>query len=452
MKNDLDLFRSIADDLVQAETKEPVLKPEAPETLFKRLNLSLEEDGLSDEAFAPLLRELVLSTPRTASRKFFNQLFGGRNSRSSLGDLLAVLLNNSMYTYKVGGPMIGVEKEILRRSCDLLGYPREADGTLAPGGSMTNFMAMLMARDKAQETARREGLDGRKMIMYTSKESHYSIPKNAAFMGIGRDQIRFVASDANGALRLDALEAEIEKDITAGHKPFLVVATAGTTVMGAFDPMAGIAAICEKQGLWFHVDGAYCGSVMFSEQHKGLIAGAELADSFSYNAHKMLGTPLSCSIILVKEKRWLYESFANDADYLYQTDGDDYNLGKTSLQCGRRNDALKFWCLWKSIGTKGLGAMVDQQFALADYALRYVENHPDYQVYSKPNSLGICFNYKGIPADQICNQLYEEGALMVGYGKFKEDEFVRLVTVNAGNDEKDIDQFFADFEAFADAL
>lgn len=452
MKNDLDLFRSIADDLVLAESREPVLKPETPETLFKRLNLDLDEEGMSDEAFGPILRDLVLNTPRTATRKFFNQLFGGRNSKASLGDLLAVLLNNSMYTYKVGGPMIGVEKEILRKSNALLGYPPEADGTLAPGGSMTNLMAMLMARDKAQESARTEGLDGTKLIMYTSKESHYSIPKNAAFMGIGRNQIRYVLSDETGALRLDDLEAQINQDKALGLNPFLIIGTAGTTVMGAFDPMSGIADICESQGLWFHVDGAYCGSVMFSEKHRDLISGAERADSFSYNAHKMLGTPLSCSIILVKDKRWLYESFANDADYLYQTDGDDYNLGKTSLQCGRRNDALKFWCLWKSIGTKGLAEMVDQQFALADYALKYVRNNPDYQVYSYPNSLGICFNYKGLAADQVCNELYEMGSLMVGYGQFLDDEFIRFVTVNAGNDFKDIDQFFIDFETFADTL
>lgn len=452
MKNDLDLFRSIAEDLMKAEEKEPVLRPEAPEALFTRLEISLSEEGISDSEFEPILRDLVLNTPRTATRKFFNQLFGGRNSKASLGDLLAVLLNNSMYTYKVGGPMVGVEKELLHKSAQLLGYPASADGTLAPGGSMTNFMAMLMARDKAQETARSKGLDGAKLTLYTSRESHYSIPKNAAFMGVGRDQIRYVNSDDQGKMRMDHLQELISEDRANGHQPFLVIGTAGTTVMGAFDPMEGIAEICEKESIWFHVDGAYCGSVIFSDTYRPLIAGAERADSFSYNAHKMLGTPLSCSLILVKDKRWLYESFANDADYLYQTDGDDYNLGKTSLQCGRRNDALKFWTLWKSAGTKGLAEIVDRQFELANHALDYVREHPDYTVYSYENSLGICFNYKDIPADKLCNQLYEAGELMIGYGQFHGDEFVRLVTVNAGNEKEDIDRFFKLLEAFADKM
>ncbi len=448
MKKDLDLFRSIADELFQAEEKEPVLKPLNPQELFDQLDLSLSEEATDSADYEKALKDLILNTPRTASRKFFNQLFGGRNSKATLGELLAVLLNNSMYTYKVAGPMVGVEKELLHRSAELLGYPSQADGTFAPGGSMTNFMAMLMARDKAQSNAPASGVQG-KLSLYTSKESHYSIPKNAAFMGVGRDQVRYVESDKFGAMDPEKLREAITQDKAAGYIPFLVIGTAGTTVMGAFDPMNELADIAEENNLWFHVDGAYCGSVIFSEKYRSLVKGAERADSFSYNAHKMLGTPLSCSLILVKEKKYLYDSFANDAEYLYQTDGDDYNLGKTSLQCGRRNDALKFWTLWKAVGTKGLGEIVDRQFQLADYALKYVEKHPNYQVYSYENSLGICFNYKDIPADQLCNQLYEEGELMVGFGKFQDDEFVRLVSVNAGNEESDIDTFFASLEKFA---
>jgi sulfinoalanine decarboxylase len=449
MMNDLDLFRSIAEDLMQAEKDEPVLKPMEPKALFSKLDIALSDEGVDSETFSKVLRDLVLHTPRTASRKFFNQLFGGRNSKATLGELLSVLLNNSMYTYQVGGPMIGVEKELIHRSAELLGYPEEADGTFAPGGSMTNLMAMLMARDKSQESARTEGMKGQ-LCLYTSAESHYSIPKNAAFIGVGRKQIRYVKADKQGRMDPAELRLKIEKDLSEGKEPFLIIGTAGTTVMGAFDPFEELAAISQKYNLWFHIDGAYCGSVIFSERLNFLLKGSDQADSFSYNAHKMLGTPLSCSLILVKEKRYLNESFANDADYLYQTDGDDYNLGKTSLQCGRRNDALKFWTLWKSAGTKGLGEIVDKQFDLADHALKYVAEHADYTVYSYPNSLGICFNYKDIPADIICNKLYESGEIMVGYGQFAGDEFVRLVTVNAGNTNSDIDEFFHQLEQFTE--
>jgi len=308
-------------------------------------------------------------------------------------------------------------------------------------------MSMVMARDAADESARHQG-GTKKMTVYTSKESHYSIPKNAAFSGIGRDHVRYVPSDSKGRMQPEALAAMIQKDVDEGFQPIMVNLTAGTTVLGAFDPIKPVRAICDQFNMWLHVDGAYCGSVLFSDTYKHLIDGIELVDSFSFNAHKMLGTPLSCSIIVAKDKKHLHDSFSNDASYLYQTDHDEFNLGKTSLQCGRRNDALKFWTLWKSVGTDGLAKIVDHQFFLADVAREHVRNNPDYTLYSFDESISICFNYKGIPARTICTALYEHAELLVGYGSFGEDEFIRLVTINAQNEKEDIVQFFEILERF----
>jgi len=308
-------------------------------------------------------------------------------------------------------------------------------------------MSMVMARDAASSQVSHQGLK-EQMIVYTSKESHYSIPKNAAFCGIGRDNVRYVPTDSEGRLDPTKLEELIATDISSGKKPVMVNLTAGTTVLGAFDPIRDVHAICKKHNLWLHVDGAYCGSVIFSIKYKHLIDGLDLVDSFSFNAHKMIGTPLSCSLIVVQDKKYLYDSFSNDASYLYQTDHDGFNLGKTSLQCGRRNDALKFWTLWKSVGTSGLEKIIDHQFALADTAREYIRNNEDYTLYSFDDSIGICFNYRDIPARDICTLLYEHSELMVGYGTFRENEFIRLVTINAQNEHKDILDFFKTMEAF----
>jgi sulfinoalanine decarboxylase/sulfinoalanine decarboxylase/aspartate 1-decarboxylase len=288
------------------------------------------------------------------------------------------------------------------------------------------------------------------MTVYTSTESHYSTPKNAAFSGIGRDNVRYIATDSQGRMKVDALEQQIEQDVKDGYLPTLVNLTAGTTVLGSFDPIRSIRKVCDKHQIWLHVDGAYCGSVLFSDKYKHLIDGIEDVDSFSYNAHKMLGTPLSCSIIIVKDKQHLNDSFSNDANYLYQTDHDEFNPGKTSLQCGRRNDALKFWTLWKSVGTKGLESIVDHQFELADLARDYVRSNSDYKLYSFDDSISICFNYKGIPARDICTLLHEHSELLVGYGTFGEDEFIRLVTINAQNQPEDILNFFKRMETFVE--
>jgi glutamate/tyrosine decarboxylase-like PLP-dependent enzyme len=447
MQKDLQLFQKLAEKLIKAEKEQPIVTPIPAEDLFDILPIALEDQPAEEADFEEALEKLVLSTPRTATRLFFNQLFGGRNSKATLGDLLAVLLNNSMYTYKVAGPQVGIEKEIIRKSCDLAGYGKEADGTFAPGGSMSNFMAILMARDAFNTSIKNEGLL-QKMTAYTSIESHYSTPKNAAFIGIGREQVRYVKTNEFGQMDAKDLAVKISEDIAAGYHPFFVNATAGTTVLGAFDEIEPLSIICKEHKLWLHVDGAYCGSVIFSNKYKHLVKGLELSDSFSYNAHKMIGTPLTCSIILTKHKKYLNDSFSNDATYLYQTDGDDYNLGKTSIQCGRRNDALKFWTLWKSVGTNGLEKIVDQQFHLADVAREYIKSNPDYTLYSFDESISICFNYKGIPAQELCTLLYQNATVIVGFGTFRDTEFVRLVTINSGNEAEDIINFFKIIEAF----
>lgn len=450
MHKALKKFTEITEDLLADENEQPVAEYVSTNELFEKLDLELTDEGSAENEFEKALRDLVMKTPRTGTNAFFNQLFGGRQDKAILGELLAVMLNNSMYTYKAAGPQIGVEKVILRKICDLIGWDKKADGTLAPGGSMTNYMAMVMARDAANERVRYEGIQ-QEMTVYTSIESHYSIPKNAAFMGIGRDHVRKVPTDAEGRMDMQALERMIQKDQEQGLRPIMVNCTAGTTVLGAFDDIRSARTIADQYDLWLHVDGAYCGAVLFSEDYKHLIDGVELVDSFSFNAHKMLGTPLSCSIIVTKDKKYLHDSFSNDASYLYQTDHDEFNLGKMSIQCGRRNDALKFWTLWKSVGTKGLKQIVDQQFMLADVAREYIRSNSDYTLYSYDESVSICFNYKGIPAEQICTALYEKAELMVGYGTFREDTFIRLVTVNAQNEKEDILKFFETLEAFVEA-
>ncbi len=450
MQHTLDKFIKIIDTLIADESEHPVAQYVPSQALFDTIDLSLQEEGIPEEEFDRVLTDLVLKSPRTATNAFFNQLFGGRNQKAVLGDLLAVMLNNSMYTYKAAGPQIGVEKIVLREVCRLVGWGNEADGTFAPGGSMTNYMAMVMARDAYDATIRYQGGQG-KMTVYTSKESHYSIPKNAAFSGIGRDNVRYVPTNAMGQIDPIVLRQMIEKDLSNGYKPTMVNLTAGTTVLGAFDPIRQVSEICKAHDVWLHVDGAYCGSVLFSTQYKYLIDGVDLVDSFSVNAHKMIGTPLSCSIIVVKNKKHLHDSFSNDASYLYQTDHDEFNLGKTSLQCGRRNDALKFWTLWKSVGTNGLAKIVDHQFDLGDTARDYIKAHGDYTLYSFDASISICFNYKNIPARLLCTALYQHAELLVGYGSYGADEFVRFVTINAQNSKQDILDFFTSLEAFVEA-
>ncbi len=449
ISSDLVLFNELVEVLINEEEKHPVADRIDSNKLYDSIDLSLNATAMVDDEFKTVLKEVLISTPKTATKLFFNQLFGGRQGKAVLGDLLAVMLNNSMYTYKVAGPQVGIEQEIIRQSCNMIGYGSQSNGTFPTGGSMSNYMALVMARDAKDPQCRLDGMS-KPLVVYTSKESHYSNTKNASFAGIGKNNIRYIQADSKGQMIPENLETQIIEDLSNGFIPTYVNATAGTTVLGAFDPIDEIADITEKYKIWLHVDGAYCGSVIFSDTYKHLVKGLERSNSFSYNAHKMLGTPMTCSIILVNDKKQLHDSFSNEADYLYQTDGDDFNLGKTSFQCGRRNDALKFWTLWKSVGTIGLKQIVDQQFELADVAREYVRSNADYTLYSFEDSISICFNYKNIDPMTLCTSLYEHQVTVVGFGSFNDNTFVRLVTINANNKKHDILNFFKVLEEFVE--
>ena len=446
--DDLNTFHILAKEIISDCNKKGISEKIKPTDLLNKFGIELNNSGISDKHLKEILKELVLHTPKTSGKLFFNQLFGGLNSKAVLGDLLAVLMNNSMATYKIAGPMVELEKEILRKISQIISYPESSGGTLPTGGSMSNFMALIISRDKKCSKSRISG-NTQNLICYSSENSHYSIGKNASFSGIGRENVRYIKTNEKGEMIPDLLRCEIEKDKEKGFVPFFVNATLGTTVMGAVDPISDISKICKQHNLWLHIDGAFSGSVIFSKKYKHLVKGIEHSDSFCFNPHKTLGTPLSTSVLLVKNQEDLYNSFSNKAEYLYQTEDNEYNLGQTSFECGRRNNALKFWTLWKSVGTNGIAKMVDKNYHLANVARDYIKNNKDYTLYSFEESLSVCFNYKNYDPKLICTELYNHNKLMVGYGKHKEKEFIRLVSINRENSEKNILNVFKVIETFA---
>jgi len=445
--DDLKIFNSLVDDLLKEEKEKGISTRIEADKLFDQLDISLSENAIEDEDFTTILRSLILNTPKTSGKLFFNQLYGGRESKSVLGDLLAVILNNSMATYKIAGPMVFVEKEIINKVCELISYPKSSGGTFPTGGSMSNFMALIIARDKKDNEIKNKG-NCSNLICYSSVNSHYSIGKNASFAGIGRDNVRYISANEKGEIISSELENAIINDIENGNTPFFVNATVGTTVMGAIDPIDEISKICKKHNIWFHIDGSYSGTVIFSKKYKHLIKGVENSDSFCFNAHKTLGTPLSTSIFVLRDEKYLHNSFNNEAAYLYQTDNSNFNLGQTSFECGRRNNALKFWTLWKSVGTNGIAEMVEHNYYLANVAREYIRNNDNYKLYSFDDSLSICFNYKNLDPEEICIKLYHANKLMVGFGMHKTDKFIRLVSINRENTKEDILNFFKILEEF----
>jgi len=447
IKADLILFNELVTAFLEDEAENPVAKYVNPKRLSKELDIKLAKEGITDSQLKGSLNELLLRSTKSSSKMFFNQLFGGRHSKAVLGDLLSVMLNNSMATYKIAGPQVAVEKEVLSQVCNLIGYKNNSGGTFPTGGSMSNFMSLVMARDRVSLDIREKG-NTKKLTAYTSENAHYSLSKNASFTGIGRGNVRYIKTDKYGRINVLEFEKQVKDDLINGFIPFYLNATAGTTVLCAFDDIKALAPTCQKHNIWLHLDGAFGGGVIFSDKHKHLVDGVNQTNSFCFNAHKILGAPLSTSVLVTKEKNDLHNSFNNNASYLYQTHDDEFNLGQKSFECGRRNNALKLWTMWKAIGTNGIASIVDHEFKLADVAREYVKNNSDYKLYSFEESLSICFNYKDFDAEDLCSKLYESNTLMIGFGNFQAKSFVRLVIVNCENSLDDITRFFKVLEEF----
>ena len=432
--------------------REHTLPPrQNPTELRRGLEIELDGDGHSLDVVLDRLRRVMLMTPSSASPDYLNQLFGGREPLAAAAEMLTAVTNTSMYTFKVAAPHILVEQEVLGRMMRIAGFDG-GDGMFTPGGSMANLAAALVARNEKLPAVRDRGMAGFSPTLYTSAEGHYSIRKNAGILGVGRRHARDVPTDSAGRMDVAALDRMVRSDLETGLTPLLVNATAGTTVLGAFDPIREIAAVAEEHGLWLHVDGAFGATALLSTEHRGLLDGLELAHSLSWDAHKMMGIPLSCSVVLFRRPGVLTAHLDESADYLFQADSDELNPGRRSLQCGRRNDALKLWAAWQHLGDQGWDRRVRRQFALAAYAAGRIEADPDLLLAAVPQSINVCFEVVVKPSAETCRLLDDQASLKIGHGTGNGREVIRMVCVNPDLDEDRIDRVLSVVKAAAARL
>ncbi|MEL7352090.1 MAG: pyridoxal-dependent decarboxylase [Cyanobacteria bacterium P01_A01_bin.116] len=428
-----------------------------PDTLKARLSLALPTEGRPLSSLNEDIASYLSHAVRTANPAYFNQLWGGFNAACFMGDMLSSATNTSMYTHEVAPVATLIEKTLIAKIGELVGFTNP-EGQFTTGGSNGNLMAMAMARHRAVPTLKQTGLAGMpKLVAFVSEEAHYSFVKAVQLLGLGADQLWKVPVDDDGKLIPTALEDLIALARRQGAQPFFVVGTAGTTVRGAYDPLAQIGAIAQKENLWFHVDGAWGASVLLSNTHKSFMQGVDTADSVVWDAHKAMGMTLICSMLLVKARGTMLSTFSaqEGSDYIFHGSAPDpIDLGPATIHCGRRVDALKLWLAWQHLGDHGWEAMVDGYFSLAAQAEEIIHNHPSLVLIAPRQSLNICFQYRP-QGDRALSQerrneltlkirqaLIEKGLAMVNYAELNGDIFFRLVICNNQTKPEDIELFF----------
>jgi glutamate/tyrosine decarboxylase-like PLP-dependent enzyme len=405
-------------------------------------------------SFEEILKEIekyLKFSVNTSHSQFFNQLFSGLNLPAFAGDICASLTNTTMATFEAAPVATLIEETLVSKMCGLMGF-EAGEGILVSGGSQANMIATLCARNSLLPQVKRSGLtSNKKLVMFVSDQSHYSFHNAANILGIGAKNVIKVKSDSYCRMIPGELEKSIRSSIRAGNTPFFIGATAGTTVLGAFDPLHAIAPIAKKYKIWFHVDACFGGSVILSSPYRHLLAGCDLADSIAWDPHKMMCVPLICSVILVKKKGTLYKTCsASGTEYLFHQEKDSlHDLGRMSLQCARRVDALKLWLSWKFHGDKGYDRIITNLFELADYATQFVNRHSRLELLAPRNSVSVCFRYvvkKRIQSNHFTialrDQLHKTGKSLVNYASIHNHVAIRLMITNPHLTKKDIDHFF----------
>ncbi|MGB0612455.1 MAG: pyridoxal phosphate-dependent decarboxylase family protein, partial [Poseidonia sp.] len=340
----------------------------------------------------------------------------------------------------------------IERMCEMVGFP-DGFGTMTTGGSNGNMLGMLCAREHAIPGSTKRGFDGSKMVAFVSEESHYSVLMSANVIGIGHQNVIKVRCDEDGRMVPESLIEEIRFARQEGFQPFCVIATSGTTVRGAFDPIEPLAEIAHQEGLWLHVDAAWGGTCMFSATHRQLMDGVEKADSICWDAHKMMGIPLICSTFLVKRPAVLRSlcDHVSVAHYLFHQDAESDDLGRYSLQCGRRNDALKLWIEWRVRGDSGWAKLVEMHMDNAAYLEAGVESNPHLEMMSSRMWTNVCFRYTNdnAPLDpnalniELRKRLLDEGRFMISRSNIGEDVILRPVLSNENVTHDSIDELLA---------
>ncbi|KAM4796066.1 cysteine sulfinic acid decarboxylase [Rhinophrynus dorsalis] len=445
-----------------------------PEELRGILDLSLQRHGESQEVLLRYCRDIIRLSVKTGHPRFFNQLFSGLDPHALTGRIMSETLNTSQYTYEVAPVFVLMEEEVLRTLRYFIGW-KTGDGIFCPGGSLSNMYALNVARFHCFPHCKEKGLCVLpRLTVFTSQESHYSIQKGAAFLGIGTDNVILVQTNDRGKMVPEDLEKKIQKSKAEGSVPFMVSTTCGTTVLGAFDPLPEVADVCERHGLWLHVDAAFGGSALLSSKHRHLLNGIERADSVTWNPHKMMGVGLQCSAFLLRDTTGLLERcHAANAMYLFQTDKFydlRYDTGDKSIQCGRRVDCLKLWLMWKALGSEGLEKRVDRAMEHIRYLVDEMKKRPGFQLLMEPEFVNLCFWYVppslrdqedsldfwdrlGKVAPVVKERMMKKGSMMVGYQpQGNRVNFFRQVVVNPEVTKEDLDFFLREIEKLAEDL
>ncbi len=335
-----------------------------------------------------------------------------------------------------------IERQAVRWAAEFLGYPATCAGAFTSGGTISNTSALAAAREHALPGSRHGGLGGSRVAVYASAEVHYSVTRAVEMLGIGSQNLRAIPIGTGRGMVPEALAEAIDRDRAEGVTPIAVVATAGTTLTGAIDPMNAVADVCEERGVWMHVDGAY--GLPAAAVRPGLFRGFERASSLSVDAHKWLYLPKACGVVLVGREDDLLASFAHEEGYLPHQQHELHAVDIT-LEYSRPFRALKLWLAMRAHGAQAFRDAIERNLAQAQLLYEAVTSEPDFEALGPPTLSIVPFRHapKGV-ADldehnaRLADALQADGRFWIASALIDDRVYLRPCFVNFRTTQEDV--------------
>jgi glutamate/tyrosine decarboxylase-like PLP-dependent enzyme len=394
----------------------------------------VQEEPRSLDQLMELVREQVdRSGLNPASGGHMGYIPGGGLYTAALGDYIADVGNNYAGVFFAGPGAVRMENLLLRWMADLVGYGPEAAGNLASGGSVASLMALVAARDAHQL----KGRDFERTVIYLSEQAHHCIHKAIRIAGLGEAIVRHLPLDTAFRIRPDALAAQVEADLAQGLKPWLVVATAGTTDTGAVDPLPEIADVAQRHGLWLHVDAAYGGFFALCEEGREVLVGLDRSDSIVMDPHKTLFLPYGLGAVLVKDRRHLMASHHYTASYLQDANRitDELSPADLSPELTKHFRGLRLWLPLLLHGVAPFRAALSEKILLCRHMRQRLSELPGIEV-GPPPQLSVAL-FRHVPDQGDANafnlrwmeEIHRDGAVFLSSTLISGVVWIRIAIV-----------------------
>ncbi|MGI8771874.1 MAG: pyridoxal phosphate-dependent decarboxylase family protein [Acidobacteriaceae bacterium] len=452
---------------IDARSIVPCVTGQATETIFRG---SLPEKGLGEAAFDAL--NDVVEDSRAQNGRFFGYVLGSGEAVGATADLLASVLNQNVTAWRSAPAAVVIERTVVGWLAEAIGCPRFT-GSLTGGGSSANLMGLAMARE-AKLPANESGA-GAHGTVYASREVHMSIPRSVALLGIGRDNLRLIATDASFQMIPEELDRAIQHDRDAGKHPIAVVASAGAVNTGAIDPILEIAEIAHRHGAWLHVDGAYgvLAAMVAPHRFRGLdfrgpdfrgpdFRGLDLADSLSLDAHKWLYQPLDAGCLLYRDPAAAQTAFAHSGDYARALTTDPvegFAFFEESLELSRRFRALRLWLSLRYHGFEAFREAIRRDLDHAQQLAERIRAESRLELLAPVALSAVCFRYRGagaVPEPElnhlnaaILKRVNDRGRVYLSNANLEHTFCLRACIVNHRTTAADIDSIVPEVLAAA---